>query len=265
MLGTVRDGAPSLTAIFVAAARGAAGVDPFAERLVPRAIVRAGSLASVGLVAHLRLRTRAIDDVVREDAVRGITQLVILGAGLDARAWRLEETKATTVYEVDHPATQAFKRRRLGASTALAREVVFVGVDFEKDDLEERLASAGHDASRPTTWIWEGVTPYLTASAIDGTLAIVARRSAAGSSLSMTYITPVLGDVPPVFRPLVRPAFRVLGEPLRGIMAIDDATVALTKHGFAPIRDEAIADLAHRLALPRPWLAIAERLVVAIA
>lgn len=61
---------------------------------------------------------------------------------------------------------------------ALAREVVFVGVDFEKDDLDERLSNAGHDTSRATTWIWEGVTPYLTPLAIDATLAVAARRSA---------------------------------------------------------------------------------------
>ncbi|MBX3230618.1 MAG: class I SAM-dependent methyltransferase [Labilithrix sp.] len=259
----MREGAPSLTAMVVAAARAAAGIDAVAERLVPRGVLVATAVASFGLVAHLRLRTRAIDDVVREGAERDVVQIVVLGAGLDARAWRLEATQGAVVYEIDHPATQAFKRRRLGDERMLARDVVFVGVDFEKDDLAVQLERAGHDAARPTTWLWEGVTPYLTPAAIDATLAIVGRRSAPGSALAMTYVTPEYGEVPRVLAPLVRPAFRLLGEPLRGTMTTEAAAAALERHGLTPVRDDAIADLSARLSAPRPWRALAEHLVVA--
>lgn len=249
--------------MFVAAARGAAGVDPFASRLVPQAFVGTMRLASFGLVAHLRVRTEAIDEMVRAGSERGVTQIVILGAGLDARAWRLGATKGSVVYEVDHPATQQFKRRRLGAEATCAREVVFVGVDFERDDLEERLAHAGHDAARPTTWIWEGVTPYLTAGAIDATLAIVERRSCEGSALAMTYVTPDLANAPRALHPLAHTAFRVLGEPIRGAMSTASAAAALQKHHFTPDHDDLLADLAVKRTLPRPWFVMAERLVVA--
>jgi methyltransferase (TIGR00027 family) len=258
----VREGWPSVTAMLVAAARGAAGVDPFAERLLPAGLARALVLASTGLVAHLRVRTRAIDDAVRESAA---SQIVLLGAGLDTRAWRLDAVRDRMVFEVDHPATQAFKRRRLGGEPALAREVVFVENDFERDDLEERLASAGHDAALATTWVWEGVTPYLTPDAIETTLAILSRRSARTSTLAMTYVTPDLGDRLRVIRPLVRPSFRVLGEPLRGLMTVDAAEATVRRHGFAPVRDDSMVDLAGRLAVPKPWLAVAERLLVATA
>lgn len=248
--------------MIVAAARGAGGVDPIAERLVPRGLAAALRVASFGLVAHLRIRTHAIDDVVRAAAERDVTQIVILGAGLDARGWRLEAARGSVVYEVDHPSTQAFKRRRLGDATAVARDVVFVGVDFERDDLDERLAQAGHDAARATTWIWEGVTPYLTPASIDATLAIVARRSADGSALAMTYATPNLADLPRVLQPVAEAAFMVIGEPLRGAMSTEAAAALLRTHGFEIERDDLIVDLAAPLGVARPRRAINERLVV---
>jgi methyltransferase (TIGR00027 family) len=222
------------------------------------------ALVRVGLVTHMQIRTHAIDDAVRESAERGVDQIVLLGAGLDTRAWRLDATRGMTVFEVDHPATQAFKRRRIGAQPALAREVVFVGADFEKGDLEDRLARATHDASRASLWIWEGVTPYLTPAAIDAMLAIIGGRSARGSALAMTYGTPALLERPRVAYPFVRPAFRMLGEPLRGLMSRDAARAAVTKHGLSPSSDETILELAKRLGLPKPWPAIAEHLLIAL-
>jgi methyltransferase (TIGR00027 family) len=245
--------------MFVAAARAAAKVDPIAEQLVPRALVAAMKAASFGLVEHLRIRTRTIDDVV----VRDPPQLVILGAGLDARAWRLDALDKSVVYEIDHPATQAYKKRRIGDRRVRAREVVFVGVDFEKDDLDERMTSAGHDKTRASTWIWEGVTPYLTEEAMDATVSIVARRSSRGSLLAMTYGTPALGDVPRALRPFVRPAFQILGEPLRGLISTDGAQSMVRKHGFEVVRDQSIEELGERMSLPRAWRAIAERVLVA--
>jgi methyltransferase (TIGR00027 family) len=103
-------------------------------------------------------------------------QLVILGAGLDARAYRLPELAGVSVFEVDHPATQVAKRQRLAEAGNGDARVVFVGVDFERDALEERLASAGHAPTVATAWIWEGVTPCLDRGAIEATLAAATRR-----------------------------------------------------------------------------------------
>jgi methyltransferase (TIGR00027 family) len=95
-------------------------------------------------------RTVCIDDAVRE---AGHSQVVILGAGLDGRAWRMPELQASVVFEVDHPDTQREKKARTTSLKVHAAEVRFVPVDFTKDKLEEALASAGHDPTRPTTWI----------------------------------------------------------------------------------------------------------------
>ena len=104
-------------------------------------------------------RTVAIDDAVREC---DHPQVVVLGAGLDGRAWRMPELAGVDVYEVDHPASQDDKRARAGDLGEPAARLHWVPVDFEHDDLTGALDEAGHDPARPTTWVWEGVVAYLT-------------------------------------------------------------------------------------------------------
>ncbi len=265
----MRRSLPSFTAVVVAGARAVAGVDAYAERLVPGPLgpafaalrgSRVARLLSFGLVDHLELRTRAIDDVVVQVAA---PQLVVLGAGLDSRAYRMRALADVIVFEVDHPATQAFKRPRADKITRAAREIRFVGVDFERDALGERLASSEHDPTKPTTWIWEGVTPYLTEEAIDATLGVIEARSAEGSALVMTYGTPDLATVPRVFQPFVRPGLRIIGEDLRGLMTRERAHELVRSHGFDVTADDAIAELARRYGLREPHLVIPERVLVA--
>jgi methyltransferase (TIGR00027 family) len=129
-------------------------------------------------------RTVAIDDAVSEAAS---PQLVILGAGLDGRAWRMPELGKTTVFEVDHPDTQREKRERVVALSQVARDVRFTPVDFTRDNLDDALAAAGHDQALVTTWLWEGVVMYLTPADIEATLAVIRRRSASGSRLIIVY------------------------------------------------------------------------------
>jgi len=248
----VRPGSPSFTALVVACARAAADVDPIAEQLVPSLLggalrrvkgSRVVRVLSLGLVDHLLLRTKAIDEVVLRERP---PQLVVLGAGLDTRAWRMPSLEASTVFEVDHPSTQADKRARISGAPVRAREVRFVGVDFEKDDLAERLADCGHDAGAPTTWIWEGVTPYLTPPAIASTLDVIAARSALSSVLVVTYGTPDLGSIARMLKPALGPAFRVLGEPLHGLMTPREAAALVEERGFVVEEDTLVADLARR-------------------
>ncbi len=132
-------------------------------------------------------RTLYIDAAIVEAAA---PQLVILGAGLDGRAWRMPELANVTVFEVDHPDSQVAKRRRVASLEPKSNDVRFVSVDFAEQDLGLALADAGHDAARPTTWVWEGVVMYLTRSAIESTLAVIARRSAHGSRLIVLYHCP---------------------------------------------------------------------------
>ena len=117
------------------------------------------------------VRTRFIDEAVEAAVGDGIEQIVILGAGFDARAYRLDVAKTARVFEVDERATQTVKRHviseRLGS---IPPNVTYVAVDFERDDLGAALREAGLDTSARVVFIWEGVTPYLTPEAVDATL-----------------------------------------------------------------------------------------------
>ncbi|MEV6643673.1 SAM-dependent methyltransferase [Amycolatopsis sp. NPDC051371] len=123
-------------------------------------------------------RTKVIDDALAE-AMTGDTQCVLLGAGYDARAHRLAALAGRAVFEVDHPATQARKRTKMGPGP------VYVPVDFERDDLAKSLAENGFDLRKPSVFVWEGVTNYLTADAVDTTLAAV---HGLGGDLVFTYV-----------------------------------------------------------------------------
>jgi methyltransferase (TIGR00027 family) len=173
-------------------------------------------------------RTVAIDDAVRE-VTSG--QVVILGAGLDGRAWRMPELRDAVVFEVDHPDSQRDKRARVGGLTQAAREVRFVPVDFQKDALGDALREAGHDAGRPTTWIWEGVVMYLTPDEVESTLATVAQRSAPESRLVVAYHSPALVSK------IVGVFLRTIGEPFRSAFTAGAMRDLLAKHGFAVVRD----------------------------
>ncbi|HEY9854926.1 MAG TPA: class I SAM-dependent methyltransferase [Stenomitos sp.] len=184
-------------------------------------------------------RTVEIDEAVRQ---AGHPQLVILGAGLDGRAWRMGELRDTVVFEVDHPDTQRAKRARADKLTPVAREVRFVPVDFTRDKLEEALRAAGHDADRPTTWIWEGVVMYLTRDQIAATLEVLARRSAVGSRLIIAYHRPAL------ILNLLSGWVRRLGEPLRSSFTAPAMRSLLARFGFSVVRDEDLGTIGTELA-----------------
>jgi methyltransferase (TIGR00027 family) len=131
-------------------------------------------------------RTRLIDDVI-DAAAAGVGQVVILGAGFDSRAYRLGSLGRCTVFEVDHPATQATKRAIVDRMELDAR-VVYVAVDFERDELDARLEASGFDRRVPSLFLWEGVTNYLTADAVDQTLATIRALAASGGTLVFTYV-----------------------------------------------------------------------------
>src|SRR5262249_25735248 len=121
-------------------------------------------------VLGMQLRTRVLDDVLLGFVAQGGRQVLLLGAGFDCRAARFHpELSGATVFEVDHPATQAKKRRVLADLGAESAPVAYLAWDFETApmaDLPGRLAALGHDPERPTLTLWEGVTMYLTPDAI---------------------------------------------------------------------------------------------------
>jgi methyltransferase (TIGR00027 family) len=128
-------------------------------------------------------RTRWIDDALRAELRAGCPQVVILGAGFDARAWRLPELAGVRVFELDRAATQERKRARLGAGAA----PVFVSADLGVPDFGAALRAAGFDPERPACFLLEGVSNYLSAEAVDGVMRFVG-RSAPGSAFLFTYV-----------------------------------------------------------------------------
>jgi methyltransferase (TIGR00027 family) len=135
------------------------------------------------------VRTRFIDDAVEAAVDDGVEQIVILGAGFDARGYRLDAASRARVFEVDEAGTQEVKRRaiekRLGS---IPPHVTYVTVDFERDDLGAALRDAGLDAARRVMFVWEGVTPYLTPEAVDATLRLLPTLGAPGSRVVFTYL-----------------------------------------------------------------------------
>jgi len=177
--------------------------DPYSDRLLPPGlrllrrisavpVVGRGLVSSVdrrwpGVRSSVVARTRLIDDWLSDAVHDDRDQLLVLGAGLDTRAWRLAALARTTVYEVDHPSTSAAKQKRLATWGADLRRVRFVEVDFDRDDLVDRLAQAGFDARRRTVVLWDGVTNYLQAESVDTVLRWVGGLLH-GSEIIFTYI-----------------------------------------------------------------------------
>jgi methyltransferase (TIGR00027 family) len=126
-------------------------------------------------------RSRFAEDAVAAAAATGTRQVVVLGAGLDTFACRNPyPADGLRVFEVDHPATQAWKRERLAAcGVARPASMTLVPVDFETSSLSAALAAAGFDTGRAATFTWMGVVPYLTREAVFTTLAFIAGVSAA--------------------------------------------------------------------------------------
>lgn len=140
-------------------------------------------------------RTRLIDDWVTAAVEGGARQVAILGAGFDSRAWRLPALARTRVFELDHPATSQEKHRRLVAAGFDPSRIVQCAIDFDRETLAGKLAYHGFDRLVRTAVIWEGVTNYLTANAVDAVLLWV-RSLHPGSTLAFTYVhSRVLSDM----------------------------------------------------------------------
>jgi methyltransferase (TIGR00027 family) len=197
-------------------------------------------------------RTVAIDDAVR---ARRVPQLVIMGAGLDDRAWRMPELAGVDVFEIDHPASQRDKRSRVGDLRPLAESVRFVPVDFTRDRLDTALAPAGHRSEEVTTWIWEGVVPYLSRAEVAATVQAIGSRSAAGSRLIVNYQSPALSAalgrlVARVMTAAARRRSPWADEPRRSSWTPAAMSQLLAGHGFDLTRDDDLLTLAQGLTTP---------------
>lgn len=184
-------------------------------------------------------RARFAEDVIAHELDHG--QVVILGAGLDTFGYR-NQSAGITVFEVDHPATQEWKRRHLAkAGIDIPESLHFVPVDFETDDLADRLAKAGFDRKVPTVFVWLGVTMYLTEPAIGGTLEYVAAHE--GPVWLIVDYLPPAGPVGA--QSLSERAARVaaVGEPWLSFFTPEAMGALLHQHGFRIIEDRSAQDL----------------------
>jgi methyltransferase (TIGR00027 family) len=209
--------------------------------------------AGPGPRASAVARTRLIDEMVG-GAVAAVDQLVILGAGFDSRAVRLAALRHCTVFEVDHPNTQAVKRERSRCpASPAAGSIEYVAVDFERDDLCDSLLQAGYRAAAPAIFLWEGVTNYLTPTAVDATLAAIRKLVASGSTLLFTYVDRAALDSPDAFPEAERwlAAVRRRGEPWT--FGLDPATLDafLAERDFCLISDTSTAVAGQSYFRPR--------------
>jgi methyltransferase (TIGR00027 family) len=144
---------------------------------------------SVGLRALLVARSRFAEDRLAQAVTQAVTQYVLLGAGLDTFAHRNPHPQLR-VFEVDHPATQRWKRDLLRESAiATPSNLVYAPVDFERQSLADELRLAGFDFAAPSFFAWLGVVPYLTREAFRATIALIAAQPR-GSGVVFDYGQP---------------------------------------------------------------------------
>jgi methyltransferase (TIGR00027 family) len=180
-------------------------------------------------------RSRFAEDRLAASLARGVEQLIILGAGLDSIAYRSRDvTRELSVFEVDHPATQAWKRERLVASgVSIPHNLRFVPFDFEQQTLAEALAAGGVRADARSFFCWLGVQPYLTVDAVFSTLDVIAKFPA-GSELVLDILTPEL-DSDPRMSEGGRALLASVGEPFKSRFTRDDFAAQLKMRGFRPV------------------------------
>jgi methyltransferase (TIGR00027 family) len=196
-------------------------------------------------------RTIVIDRAVREHHP---DQVVILGAGLDTRAWRMPELGHATVFAVDHPASQRDLLERLGMRHPLTHRLAQVPVDLANQALAPALIEAGFDTEAVTTWIWEGVIPYLTEPQVRSTLRQVSALSSQGSRLVASYQARSLPTA--ALRSAMRLVLRVsrqpdplADEPWRSLWRPSDLRTLLHQNRFEVDTDHDLLTLAEGLEL----------------
>jgi len=191
-------------------------------------------------------RSRFAEDRLAEGvAERGVAQLVVLGAGFDTQAYR-NRLPGLRIFEVDHPATQAWKRARLAeAGIAVPPALTFAPVDFEREELRERLLASGFDPQRRSFFAWLGVVPYLSAGAIRATLAMIAGLPG-GAEVLFDYGEPAEGLSGRALAAHRDLADRVAaaGEPLRTQFVPETLHAQLGELGFTAIEDCGAVELA---------------------
>jgi methyltransferase (TIGR00027 family) len=236
----MRDGTASRTAQGVAAHRldydrvPAPYGDPAADEALNRDVA-AGLYRAAGTSIHeyLRARTSFFDRVVVTSLERGITQVVIGGAGYDGRAYRYAKP-GVRWFELDHPATQADKRARLARLGLTGPHPVFAAADFTSDPVAATLRAAGLDPSVPSLFLLEGVAAYLELPVLASVLTAFREVTVPGSPLAISIRS---GTADPAARQRFEQRVAEVGEPVRSSLLPEQADTLLTATGWQPADD----------------------------
>lgn len=219
-------------------AAGLAGKDGVTLMAEIRRVLSAEQLAA--FVQWVCIRARFTEDVVDHGLAQGAGQYVILGAGLDSFAYRRSDVRdRVRVFEVDHPASQEWKRRRLEELGVIPpNNLVLCAVDFESESLVDGLTRSGFDWELPATFSWLGVTMYLTAEAIHATLEAIG-SSAPGTAIVMTYNQrpETLDDFSRGVTTTLANAIGDLGERFLSFFTPSEAAALMRAAGYVNIED----------------------------
>jgi methyltransferase (TIGR00027 family) len=227
--------------------------DPLALRILEgdtQAALRAAEAHPSGpkIRWFIAARSRIAEDALTVAVRNGARQLVVLGAGLDTLAYRTPAADRLRVFEIDHPATQAWKRQcLLKASIEVPDRLTFVPVDFERETLADALASAGFDQQRRSFFSWLGVVPYLTEQAVFSTLGFIAGLSG-GAEVVFDYVNPAASMTPAREAEHQALVSRVaaLGETIKSHFDTHALRAELTSLGFRDLDDFGPAQIAER-------------------
>lgn len=200
-----------------------------------------------GVQNSIITRVRYFDEMVKKAVESGFEQLVILGAGYDTRAYRIDGMKDTMkVFEVDHPDTQSRKITRITEIFGtLPDHVVYVPLDLEKQNLAQQLEKSGYSPSKKTLFIMEGLVCYINENAVKATLSFIVKNSGTGSVVLFDYFPESLvnGTCPQEVGKNMRARATEYGEPFRFGIHEGTITAFLEDQGFSHIHSVNCADL----------------------
>ena len=208
-----------------------------------------------GFHEHLIARTKFIDELIEKSAINGIEQYVILGAGYDSRAHRLELPSSLKIFEVDQPEVSDNKLAKLPKELPNSENVTYVNIDFSYQSLTDQLISAGFDQEKSTIFTLEGVSQYITKEAVSSSIKELASLTRDTNSIFfMSYVDELLDKNPEACfgegypnpakkASLIKGLSAKVGEPWISFYSCAEIEVLLSQNGYSIQENVTLEDL----------------------
>ncbi len=208
-----------------------------------------------GFHEHLIARTKFIDELIEKSAVNGIEQYVILGAGYDSRAHRLELPSSLKIFEVDQPEVSDNKLAKLPKELPNSENVTYVNIDFSYQSLTDQLIGAGFDQEKSTIFTLEGVSQYITKEAVSSSIKELASLTRDTNSIFfMSYVDELLDKNPEACfgegypnpakkASLIKGLSAKVGEPWISFYSCAEIEVLLSQNGYSIQENVTLEDL----------------------